>query len=69
MSGARKTWETANPVAVVDIECEPPRVVIRYETVEKAEWYMGYLYEFGGTETRKKIDRGGYSIDAPEGCK
>lgn len=61
------SWETVNPVAVVDEESDPPgRVVIRYETVAKAEWYIAYLHEHGGTVTRAKIERGGYGIDVPE---
>jgi hypothetical protein len=60
------TWESANPVAVVDEESNPPVVVIRYPTVSDAEWYLGYLHDHGGTYLREKIARGGYGIDAPE---
>lgn len=61
------SWETANPVAVVDEESVPPVVVTRYPDVKQAEWFIGYLGEHGGTAIRAKVDRGGYGIDAPEG--
>lgn len=60
------TWEQENPVAVVDEECDPPVVVIRYKTPEDAAWYLGYLSEHGGSAIRAKVARGGYGIDAPE---
>lgn len=41
-------------------------MVIRYDTPEQAEWYIGYLYDHGGKVTRAKIERGGYGIDVPE---
>jgi len=56
------SYEKDNPVAVTDVECAPPHVVVRYRTRAVAEWYLGYLREHGGTVTRAKIDRGGYEI-------
>ncbi len=61
------SWETANSVAVVDEETDPPYVVTRYATVQQAEWYLGYLACHGGRYLAAKVARGGYGIDAPEG--
>ena len=58
------SYKSDNPVAIVDIECNPPVVIIRYSKVEHAEWFLGYLAEHGGTETRAKVKRGGYVIKA-----
>jgi hypothetical protein len=60
------TWEQENPVAVVDVECDPPVVVTRYKTPGEAEWFLGYLAEHGGRASREKVERGGYGIDGPE---
>lgn len=49
------------PVAIVDVEAEPPVVVTRVASVEAAEQYLG------GHPERDKVLRGGFSIDAPEG--
>jgi hypothetical protein len=57
------SYETVNPVAVVDEESDPPCVVTRYPTAEQAEWFIGYLEEHGGTTTAEKVRRGGYGID------
>lgn len=54
--------ERQRPVAVTDVECDPPYAVTSYGTRAGAEWYLRYLRKHGGTETRKKIDRGGYEI-------
>lgn len=59
------SYERANPVAVVDVECDPPYTVLRYAKPEQAEWYLGYLAEHGGAVLRAKVERGGYAIDAP----
>ncbi len=66
MTSRRVTYETVNPVAVVDEETSPPYVVIRYATIKQAEWFIGYLAEHGSRTTAEKIRRGGYGIDAPE---
>lgn len=63
------SWETDNPVTVVDEESNPPRVVARYPKVELAEWHIANLAEHGGAEERDKVERGGYGIDAPEVAK
>lgn len=55
------------PVAIVDIECDPPVVITRYAKVEDAEWFIGYLAEHGGAITQAKVERGGYAIDASIG--
>ena len=60
------SYKSDNPVAIVDIECSPPVVVIRYSKIEHAEWFLSYLAEHGGTETRSKVERGGYAVDALE---
>lgn len=60
------SWETENPVAVVDVETNPPVVVTRYQGTAQAEWFLGYLREHGGQVLREKVDRGGYGIGAPE---
>lgn len=60
------SWESVNPVAVVDEESSPPVIVTRYATVPDAEWFIGYLAQHGGTAIRAKVERGGYGIDAPE---
>lgn len=57
------SWETVNPVAVVDEECSPRHVVTRYATVAEAEWYIDYLRDYGGDVIRKKVERDGYSIE------
>lgn len=62
------SWETENPVAVVDVETNPPVIVTRYQETAQAEWFLGYLREHGGQVLREKADRGGYGIDAPEEC-
>ncbi len=61
------SYEEDFPVAVIDIECNPNYVVIRYATVKQAEWFIGQLASHGGTTARDKVARGGYAIDAPEG--
>lgn len=63
------TWGMDFPASVVDIEADPPVVVIRYETPELAEWYINYLYDHGGTAAQAKIDRRGYAIGGPESKK
>jgi hypothetical protein len=60
------SWEEANPVAVVDTECSPARVVTRYASAEQAEWFLTYLRDHGGSVLRSKVERGGYAIDVPE---
>jgi ribosomal protein L15E len=60
------SYESVNPFAVVDTESSPPRVVTRYTRLSQAEWFLGYLAEHGGTVTRAKVERGGYSIDGPD---
>lgn len=62
------TYETDNPYAVVDEECDPPVVVIRYDTLAITEWFIAYLAKHGGTVTREKVERGGYGIDGPCGA-
>lgn len=57
-----KEW----PVAVVDTECDPPWVVTRCKNVREAEKFIKYLHTFGGKATARKVERGDYSIDAPE---
>lgn len=63
------SYESDWPVAVVDIECDPNYVVIRYKRPEQAEWYTTYLADHGGAVLRAKVERGGYSIDVPEEMK
>jgi len=60
------SWETSNPYAVVDVEEGLGRIVVRYETRAKAEWYLTYLARTGGSVLRAKVERGGYGIDGPE---
>jgi hypothetical protein len=59
------SYATDNPYAVVDEECDPSWVVIRYDTLAKAEKYLAYLAKHGGTALRAKVERGGYGIDGP----
>ena len=51
-------------VKVIDEECDPPVVVVRYATVEEAEWFIAYIRDHGGKKGREKVERGGYRIDA-----
>lgn len=60
------SYEKDWPVAVVDIECDPSYVVIRYARLEQAEWYTTYLGDHGGSVIRAKVERGGYAINVPE---
>lgn len=56
------------PVALVDTECDPPKVVTRFKDVAKAEWHLLYLAEHGGPSTGAKIKRGGYAIEGGRGA-
>jgi len=51
------------PVAVVDEESANPRVVKRFASVAQAEAWIASLKSL---PNKKKVERGGYGIDAPE---